>query len=43
MTTQSKLITYQDYLAGPEMKARKEIVDGVLIMFAAPTLLHQTV
>ena len=43
MTTQSKPITYQDYLAGPEIKARKEIVDGVLIMFAAPALIHQTV
>ncbi len=43
MTTQPKLITYQDYLAGPETKERKEIVDGVLIMFAAPTLLHQTI
>ena len=43
MTTQSKLITYQDYLEGPELRARKEIVDGVLVMFAAPVLLHQTV
>ena len=43
MTTQPKLITYQDYLAGPETKERKEIIDGVLIMFAAPTLLHQTI
>ena len=43
MTTQTQLITYQEYLKGPEIKARKEIVDGVLFMFAAPTLLHQTV
>ena len=42
MTTQPKLITYADYLEGPETKERKEIVDGVLIMFAAPTLNHQT-
>lgn len=43
MTTQSKLITYQDYLAGPEIKARKEIVDGVLIMFAGAFRPHQIV
>lgn len=43
MTTRSKLITYQDYLAGPEIKARKEIVDGVLIMFSGPFRPHQIV
>ena len=43
MTTQTKLITYEEYLAGPEIKQRKEIVDGVLVMSAAPNLLHQTV
>ena len=42
MTTQSKLITYQDYLAGPEIKQRKEIVDGKLIMFG-PMRPHQIV
>lgn len=43
MTTQSKLITYRDYLEGPEIKARKEIVDGVLIMFSGPFRSHQIV
>ena len=43
MTTQTKLITYEEYLAGPEIKARKEIVDGKVIMYAAPTFFHQTV
>ena len=42
MTTQTKLITWQDYLQGPEIKARKEIVDGKLIMFA-PVRPHQIV
>ena len=28
MTTKAKLITYQDYLEGPETKERREIVDG---------------
>jgi len=42
MTTQPKLITYQDYLAGPEIKQRKEIVDGKLIMFG-PMRPHQIV
>ena len=43
MTTQSKPLTYEEYLEGPETKERKEIVDGRVIMFAAPTLHHQTV
>jgi len=43
MTTQPKLITYQDYLAGPETKERREIVDGEVIMFAGPTRIHQII
>ena len=43
MTTQTKLITYEEYLAGPETKERKEIVDGKVIMYAAPTFFHQIV
>ena len=42
MTTQPKVITWQDYLDGPETKERKEIVDGKLIMFA-PFRPHQIV
>ena len=42
MTTQSKLLTYEEYLEGPDTKERNEIVDGVLIMFA-PTFFHQIV
>ena len=43
MTTQPKVISWQDYLDGPEIKARKEIVDGVLIMFAGAVRPHQIV
>ncbi len=43
MTTQPKLLTYEEYLEGPECKLRKEIVDGEVIMFAAPVVYHQTI
>ena len=43
MTTQTKPLTYQEYLEGPETKQRKEIVDGEVIMFAAPVVYHQTI
>ena len=42
MTTKAKLITYQDYLEGPETKERREIVDGEVIMVASPEVYHQT-
>ena len=44
MTTEAKpkLLTYADYLNGPETKERREIVDGEVIMVAAPILHHQT-
>ncbi len=43
MTTQTKPLTWADYLEGPECKLRKEIVDGEVIVFAAPTVRHQTI
>jgi Uma2 family endonuclease len=43
MTVDLKHLTYTDYLALPEMKARYSIVDGELVMDAAPTPDHQTV
>ena len=43
MTTQTKLLTYADYLDGPETKDRKEIVDGKVIMFSGPSRPHQIV
>ncbi len=43
MTVDLKHLTYEEYLALPEMKARYSIVDGELVMAAAPTPEHQTV
>ena len=43
MTTQTKPLTYADYLEGPETKDRKEIVDGKVIMFSGPFRPHQIV
>ncbi len=42
MTTQTKLITWADYLQEPKSMERREIVDGEVVMSAAPTLYHQT-
>ena len=42
MTTQPKLLTYADYLNGPETKERREIVDGEVIMVGSPDVYHQT-
>jgi Uma2 family endonuclease len=41
MTVDLKHLTYQQYLDLPEMKARYSIVDGALVMAAAPTTEHQ--
>jgi Uma2 family endonuclease len=41
MSTKVEKLTYEAYLALPEMKQRYEIVDGVLIMPPAPTPAHQ--
>jgi len=43
MTVQTRRLTYEEYLAGPEIKARYDIVDGEMIMAPAPTLGHQTI
>jgi Uma2 family endonuclease len=43
MTMDLKYLTYQECLDLPEMKARYSIVDGELMMAAAPTPDHQTV
>ena len=43
MTVDLKHLTYADYLSLPEMKARYSIIDGELMMAAAPTPDHQTV
>jgi Uma2 family endonuclease len=43
MTVELKHLTYEAYLALPEMKARYSIVDGELMMAASPTPDHQTI
>jgi len=43
MTVDLKHLTYDVYLAMPEMKQRYSIVDGELVMAAAPTLDHQRI
>jgi Uma2 family endonuclease len=43
MTVDLKHLTYQQYLDLPEMKARYSIIDGELVMDAAPTPNHQTI
>ncbi len=43
MTVDRKHLTYAEYLALPEMKARYSIVDGELVMAAAPTPDHQRI
>ena len=42
MTTQTRPLTYADYLEGPETKERKEIVDGKIIVYS-PIMRHQIV
>jgi Uma2 family endonuclease len=39
----NQLLTYEDYLALPEMMQRYEIIDGEMIMSPAPTSKHQLV
>ncbi len=43
MTTQTQRLTYDEYLAGPEIKARYDIVDGEIFMPPSPSLEHQTI
>jgi Uma2 family endonuclease len=43
MTVELKHLTYAEYLALPEMRARYSIVDGEVMMAAAPTPSHQRV
>lgn len=43
MSLQTQRLTYEQYLNGPEIKARFDIVDGVMIMAPAPTVDHQKI
>ena len=40
-STQTQLLTYEEYLDTPEIEGRFDIVDGEMIMAAAPTNEHQ--
>ncbi|MBM3941837.1 MAG: Uma2 family endonuclease [SAR202 cluster bacterium] len=41
MSTQTRTLTYEAYLALPEMKQRYDIVDGVLVIAPSPSAPHQ--
>jgi Uma2 family endonuclease len=41
MTARTEILTYESYLALPEMMQRYEIIKGELIMAPAPTIQHQ--
>ena len=43
MTTETRRMTYEEYLEGPEIKQRYDIVDGVLITAPSPTRKHQEI
>ena len=43
MSTQTRQLTYEEYLKTPEIKARYDIVDGVMTMAPVPTLEHQKI
>ena len=49
MTTQTQIkaqterLTLEEYLKTPEIKSRFDVVDGVIIMAAAPRLIHQII
>ena len=43
MTLQTSRLTFDDYLNGPEIKERHDIVDGEMIMAPAPTVEHQRI
>jgi len=43
MTVDLKHLPYHEYLALPQMKARDSILDGEVILTAAPTPDHQRV
>ena len=43
MSTQTRQLTYEEYLKTPEIKARYDIVDGVMTMAPAPSVTHQRI
>ncbi len=43
MCTQTHRLTYEEYLKTPEIKARFDIVDGVMTIAPTPTVAHQRI
>ncbi len=43
MTLETKRLTYEDYLKGPEIKQRYDIIEGEMIMAPSPDLQHQRI
>ncbi len=43
MTIETERLTYEDYLNGPEIKQRYDIVDGMMIMASSPNLARQRI
>ena len=43
MTTETTRMSYEEYLEGPEIEGRFDIIDGVLIMAPSPTRKHQEI
>ena len=41
--TRTERLTLEEYLKTPEMKTRFDVVDGEIIMAAAPSLKHQII
>jgi Uma2 family endonuclease len=41
MPVDTKKLSYEEYLAMPEMKCRYEIFDGELVVAASPIPIHQ--
>ena len=43
MCTQTRRLTYEEYLKTPEIKARFDIVAGVMTIAPTPTVAHQRI
>ena len=43
MTLQTRRLTYEDYLNGPEIRERHDIMDGEINMAPAPSIEHQEI
>jgi len=43
LSTQTHRLTYEEYLKTPEIKARFDIVDGVMTIAPTPTVAHQRI